>query len=102
MLKVSSRVKSIALDLKQTLLQNQAARANYRALSDIEQAAKELTRFCLYSADKAGRISAQARRFYSNEASQTQADERDACYRQMLELTSHIERAASLHEEKGN
>ncbi len=91
-MKRSLHISSIAMELKYLLLTNPRSRTNSRALMDIEHAVKQLSGFCLYSADKASRLHQSAKEYYHDQASVS-----DKKYTQMLSLVGQIDRAAKIH-----
>ncbi len=99
-MRTSSLLRTTAGQLRTILLSNATARPNYRVLEDIENTAKDLKSLCPYAADKARHISQCALAFYSD--AQDNSADKTAQHRRMLELANQIERAAAVHQHKGN
>jgi hypothetical protein len=99
-MRTSAFLHTTAGQLRSMLLANATARPNYRVLEDIQNTAKDLKRLCPYSADKARRINQCALAFYSD--TQDDASNRTAQYQRMLELAAQIERAATVHQHRGD
>ncbi|MCP8687773.1 hypothetical protein [Marinobacterium sedimentorum] len=99
-MRTSAFLHTTAGQLRNMLLANATARPNYRVLEDIQNTAKDLKGLCPYSADKALRINQCAREFYSD--TQDNSNDKAAQHQRMLELAAQIDRAAAVHQHKGN